>query len=70
MEWFLESAGIPLLGKILFDTTVNRAIGEGRTVIEYSESEVAREMTLAAEETIALANQGLDVKASTESRGD
>jgi MinD superfamily P-loop ATPase len=70
MEQFLESAGIPLLGKIRFDTTVNRAIGEGRTVIEYSESEVAREMTLAAEETIALANQGLDVKASTESRGD
>ena len=69
MERFLETAGVPLLGKIHFDTTVNRAIAEGRTVIEYSDSKVAREMSLAARETIALAEQRLDIGATTETKG-
>jgi MinD superfamily P-loop ATPase len=70
MEEFLKSANIPLLGRIHFDTTVNLAIAEGRTVIEYSAGRAAREMTLAAEETIALANHRLDVGASMEFRGN
>jgi MinD superfamily P-loop ATPase len=69
MEQFLGSAGVPLLGKIHFDTTVNRAIAEGRTVTEYSDSEVAREFSLAAGATIALAEQRLEIGATTESKG-
>lgn len=69
MEEFLESAGVPLLGKIHFDTTVNRAIAEGRTVIEYSDSKVAREISLAARETIALAERRLEIGVTTETKG-
>jgi len=69
MERFLESAGVPLLGKIHFDTTVNRAIAEGRTVIEYSDSEVAQEISLVARETIALAEQRLETGATAETKG-
>jgi MinD superfamily P-loop ATPase len=69
MERFLESEGLPLLGKIHFDTTVNRAIGEGRTVTEYSDSAAAREFSLAARGVIGLAEQQLEVGATTETRG-
>ena len=69
MEQLLESAGVPLLGKIHFDTTVNEAIAEGRTVIEHSDGKAAREIRLAARETISLAEQCLGVKATTESKG-
>jgi MinD superfamily P-loop ATPase len=69
MDQLLESAGVPLLGKVHFDMAVNRAIAEGMTLIEYPESKAAREMRLAAEETMALAEQQIAIAATTENRG-
>jgi MinD superfamily P-loop ATPase len=69
MEQLLESKEVPLLGKIRFDTTINRAIAEGRTVVEHSEGEAAREISAAAGKTMELAGRVLEIGTTTETKG-
>ncbi|MFH1314320.1 MAG: ATP-binding protein [Candidatus Eisenbacteria bacterium] len=44
IQGFLEEQKIPLAGKIRFDGQVNKAIAAGKTIVEYSDSEAAREI--------------------------
>jgi len=44
IQGFLEEQKIPLAGRIGFDGQVNRAIAAGKTIVEYSDSEAAREI--------------------------
>jgi MinD superfamily P-loop ATPase len=48
----LKLRRIPLLGRIRFDTAVNRAIAAGKTVLEYTNGKVGREFKLVADETM------------------
>jgi MinD superfamily P-loop ATPase len=69
MDEFLDRADVPVLGRIHFDPTVNRAIAEARTVLEYSNGKVSHEIRHACEETIAMADRRLGTGVSTEYRG-
>jgi len=51
---FLRINRVPLLGRIPFDTMVNRAVAAGKTVVEYSDSKVAREIRFASEQMMDL----------------
>jgi MinD superfamily P-loop ATPase len=50
MEELLKLRRIPLMGRISFDTAVNRAIAAGKTVLEYTDGKVGREFRLVADE--------------------
>jgi MinD superfamily P-loop ATPase len=65
---FLRLNGIPLLGKIRFDTSVNRAIAAGEAVVEFSNGRVAREIRLAADRTMTLLKDGSEKGATSKSR--
>jgi MinD superfamily P-loop ATPase len=44
IEEYLSDRGIPLVGKIPFSMEVNKAVAAGKTVVEYSEGELGRQM--------------------------
>jgi MinD superfamily P-loop ATPase len=44
IEEYLSEKAIPLLGKIPFSSEVNKSIAAGKTIVEYSDGEVARQI--------------------------
>jgi MinD superfamily P-loop ATPase len=66
---FLRVSDVPLLGKIRFDTTVNRAIAAGTTVVEYSGAKVAREIRLTVEQITLLLKNETEARAATKQEG-
>jgi MinD superfamily P-loop ATPase len=44
IEEYLSDKAVPLIGKIPFSMEVNKAVAAGTTVVEYSESEVSRQI--------------------------
>jgi MinD superfamily P-loop ATPase len=66
IEEFTRLHQIPLLGRIRFDTTVNRAVAAGKTVVEYSQSRVAQEIGLVADAIMALLSQGVEDRSTSE----
>ena len=69
IEEFMRLHHIPLLSKIRFDTTVNRAVAAGTTVVEYPDSKVAREIRLTADTIMALLKEEVEEGASSKGRG-
>jgi MinD superfamily P-loop ATPase len=63
---FLRANAIPLLGRIRFDSIVNRTLAAGKTVVEYSDSKVAREIRFASEQIMDLIRKEQDVRAAAE----